>query len=91
MLSQKQLKDVCLLHDDSFKKCRYLSQDEQSPNKYYCMKKSALASTIDLEVDSFIKECKKRNVNPKQEKVPLGNNCLGYPIMRHIEQGYDKV
>ena len=34
-------------------------------------------------------ECQKRNKNPLDEKFPLGDNCGGYPILRHIEQGYD--
>jgi hypothetical protein len=90
MLSAKQLKDVCLLQDNTHKKCRYLSHDENDASKYYCMKKSSRANEINTEVDEFVRETKKKGKDPKKQNLPLGDNCQGYPILRNIEQGYDK-
>lgn len=90
MLSQKQLKDVCLLNDGTYKKCRYLSQDESDFSKYYCLKKTANAQHIDIELDDFVRESLSKGKDPKKDNVPLGNNCNGYPLLRHLEQGYDK-
>jgi hypothetical protein len=90
MLSQKQLKDVCLAYDSTYKKCRYVSQDENDYTKYYCLKKTAKASDIDVELSDFVKDIKKKGKDPKKENVPLGDNCKGYPLLRYLEQGYDK-
>lgn len=90
MLSQKQLRDVCLAFDPSFQKCRYLSQDENDYSKFYCLKKTARANEIDVELDDFIRDARKKGKDPKKENVPLGDNCKGYPLLRHLEQGYDK-
>jgi len=90
MLSQKQLRDVCLVYDGTYKKCRYLSQDENDYSKYYCLKRTAKAHDIDVELDDFVRDTRKKGKNPLKENVPLGDNCKGYPLLRHIEQGYDK-
>jgi len=90
MLSKKQLQDVCLFNDKSHNKCRYLSQDDNDYTKYYCLKKNSEAQAIDKEVNSFIRECNRKGKNPYAENVPMGNNCKGYPLLKFIEQGYDK-
>lgn len=90
MLSKKQLQDVCLLYDGTYKKCRYLDQDENDWTKWYCLKKSAAKTKIDTELDDFVRDCRKKGKDPKKENVPLGDNCAGYPILRYIEQGYDQ-
>lgn len=90
MLSLKQLQDVCLLHTNSHRKCRYLAQDDDDPYKYYCVKKSSKKVDIDDETEDHFKECKKKGTDPYVQGVPLGDNCDGYPILKHIEQGYDK-
>lgn len=89
MLSLKQLKDVCLVNDNTFSKCRYLSQDENDYTKWYCLKRTAKALDIDAELDDFVRECRKKGRDPRKENVPLGDNCAGYPLLRHINQGYD--
>lgn len=89
MLSQKQLRDVCLVYDTTFQKCRYLSQDENDYTKFYCLKKTARANDIDVELDDFIRDTRKKGKDPRKENVPLGDNCQGYPLLRHINQGYD--
>jgi hypothetical protein len=90
MLSQKQLRDVCLVYDGTYKKCRYLSQDENDWTKWYCLKKSARGREIDVELDEFVRESRKKGKDPRKDNVPLGDNCQGYPVLRHIEQGYDQ-
>lgn len=90
MLSEKHLKDVCLMYDQTHRKCRYLSQDDLDYSKFHCLKLSNEAAAIDEEVDEFLKECRSKNKNPNNEGVPLGDNCPGYLILRNIEQGFDK-
>lgn len=90
MLSEKHLKDVCLLYDQTCKKCRYLSQDEMDYNKFHCLKLSGEAAEIDEEIEEFFQECKNKNKNPYAEDLPLGDNCAGFLVLRNIEQGYDK-
>lgn len=90
MLSLKQLKDVCLVNDNSSDKCRYLAQDENDYTKYYCVKKMASkAHEIDAELDDYVKNLRQKGKDPTKENVPLGDNCAGYPLLRNIEQGYD--
>ena len=90
MLSQKQIQDVCLVQDTSSAKCRYLSIDDEDYSKHYCLKKCAEAKAIDGSVNQFIKDYQRKGKDPYKEKVPLGNNCKGYPLLKFIEQGYDK-
>lgn len=90
MLSQKHLKDVCLIGDNTYRKCRYLAEDENDVNKYYCLKKSSKAKDIDIEVQDFLMEMQRKGKDPKKEITPIGNNCSGYLVLRHKEQGYDK-
>lgn len=89
-LSLKQLNDVCLLNSGDYRRCRYLAQDDLDSNKWYCMKLSAGKSEIDLEAHEFLEEMKRKMVDPKKQGAPLGDNCSGYPILKFIEQGYDK-
>ena len=90
MLSKKQLKDVCLYDDATHRKCRFLAIDENGSNKYFCLKLSSQAKDINQEVDEYIKHCRKKGKDPYAENLPLGNNCKGYPVLRDLEQGYDK-
>lgn len=89
MLSLKQLKDICLVNDGTHKKCRYLAQDENDYTKFYCIKKTAKAQELDAELSDFIKEARKKGKDPLKDNVPLGDNCNGYPLLRHLMQGYD--
>lgn len=70
-------------------RCRYLAHDDNDPNIWYCQKKNK-KSEIDDEINEFIKEQKSKGVDPYSVNVPLGNNCEGYPILKHIVQGYDQ-
>ncbi len=89
-LSLKQLHDVCLLYSGDYRRCRYLAQDDNDSSKWYCLKKNAKRQDIDDETQEFLKELKKKGTDPRKQGYPLGDNCTGYPILKHIEQGYDK-
>jgi hypothetical protein len=91
MLSSKQLKDVCLAEIHDHRQCRYLAQDEMDWSKWYCCKKvEAKKRKIDAAIDKYLRECKKNGSDPYSNGVPLGDNCAGYPIFRHIQQGCDQ-
>jgi len=90
MLSKNHLKDVCLADSNSHDKCRYLAEDENERGKYHCLKKSSKAKDIDIEVQDFLAEMQMKGKDPKKQNVPIGNNCSGYVVLRHKEQGYDK-
>jgi hypothetical protein len=89
-LSLKQLQDVCLLYSGNYKRCRYLAQDDTDSTKWYCLKKSSKRSDIDDETYEFLKELKKKGLDASKQGIPLGDNCDGFPILKHIDQGYDK-
>ena len=80
MLSLKHLVDVCLLgSSNKIKTCRYLRNDELDENKWYCQKLQPNSkSKIDKQVDC-----------DSGSEIPCGNNCPGYPLLKHITQGYD--
>jgi hypothetical protein len=88
-LSKKQLQDKCLLWSGSYKRCRYLAQDDNDWSKWYCLKLTAKKAEIDVETEEFIKDTRKKGQDPKKANIPLGDNCQGYPILKFIEQGYD--
>jgi len=79
-----------MLYSGNHKRCRYLAQDDTDSNKWYCLKKSTKKSEIDDETVEFLKELKKKQLDPYKQGIPLGDNCDGYPVLKHIEQGYDK-
>lgn len=94
MLSKKHLNDICLLggiNGKPFRQCRYLAQDDKDWGVYYCVKhKKAEKAKIDKKIAQFLQECAQNKKDPRQENCPVGNNCDGYPILKHVEQGYDK-
>lgn len=88
MLSQKQLQNICLLGRRDNKSCRYLYQDDVDYRKWYCSKLlRGKKERVDGAVDDFIAECKKQGIDPSSRAVPLGDNCPGFPILKHIIQG----
>lgn len=88
-LSNKQLKDVCLLWGNA-KQCIYLDEDNDDGNRVnVCKKLSVFKSIIDGEVMEFLNEMKKSGQDPAFQGVPLGNNCRGYIVLKVKEQGYD--
>jgi hypothetical protein len=88
MLSQKQLCNVCLMGKRNCKTCRYLYNDDVHYQKWYCSKLlSVKKKKIDDAVADFLRECKKQGVDPKSKAVPLGDNCQGFPVLKHVVQG----
>jgi hypothetical protein len=84
-LSNKHLEDICLLNcSDSSKVCRYLNNDELDESKWYCQKlQPKMKSKIDLSIVSIRKG--------KRKGTPSGDNCPGYPLLKHVRQGYDQA
>jgi hypothetical protein len=64
--------------------CRYLSEDEFQANIYFCLKKTSRKTVIDEMVE------KSKKINKDIKDLPIGDNCKGYPLLRHVEVGYDK-
>jgi hypothetical protein len=89
MLSLKQLQDVCLVHGGS-QQCRYLFQDDNQWDRWYCKKKRPVEKAkIDKKADEMVAECLKKKVDPDKHGFPLGDNCAGYPVLKTVPQGYD--
>ena len=89
MLSQKQLADVCLLYTGNERQCRYLEEDGRTWD-WHCTKLRAVTKNKrDATCATFLSECQTKGIDPQKQGVPLGDNCSGYPILKHLEQGYD--
>ena len=89
MISEKHLEDVCMRNCGS-KTCRYLYNDDLNPNQWNCNKLRPIEKVkIDVSLENFIRDCKKRKINPKNLSQPMGDNCEGFLIMKNIKQGYD--
>jgi hypothetical protein len=90
MLSKLQLQNVCLVYDPS-DKCMFLKEDDLQYGVYHCMKHRPIEKAkIEKQVKLFLADCKKKGIDPAQQGAGLGDNCSGYPVMKHKEQGYDK-
>jgi hypothetical protein len=84
-LSNKHLEDICLLNSsDASKVCRYLRNDEFNQNNWYCQK---LQPKVKSKIDSSLVVIRKG----KRREIPAGDNCHGYPLLKHIKQGYDQT
>lgn len=90
MLTKKHLHDVCLLYSGDSNRCRFLTQDESNYLQWHCLKLTARKNDIDVEVNTFIRDSRRKGQDPTKQGLPLGDNCDGYPVMRHTEHGYDK-
>jgi hypothetical protein len=93
-LSKKQLDDVCLCHSGDYRTCRYLREIRIDGvalgNQYYCQKlRPDEKKKLDEKLDKFVKDCKKRNLDPIQQNIPMGDNCPGYAPLKLVKQGYD--
>jgi hypothetical protein len=90
-LSQKHLEDVCMLYSGDSRTCRYLIDDDQGHGKWYCLKmRPEECKKINLRLREFLRDCKKKGIDPISQNIPLGDNCQGYLLLRDLEQGYDK-
>lgn len=83
-LTENHIRHVCLLgSEDVTKTCRYLMNDELEPDKWYCLK---MMAEDKADIDQVVELWSSR---PKSGPVPSGDNCQGYPLFKHIPQGYD--
>lgn len=80
-LSDLHVINVC--HKKDAPVCRYLSEDEFNSGKYYCLKKTKRKNVIDEMIEK--KKLAKKNL----DNMPVGDNCPGYPLLRHVTVGYD--
>lgn len=88
MLSKKQLEVVCMLGCGDSRECRYLRDEPQSYDMYNCYKmRPNEKKKIDLKVEEYLRDCKKKGTDPYAQGVPLGDNCPGQPILKHITTG----
>jgi hypothetical protein len=86
-LSARHLQDVCLLGEaDKNKTCRYLRNDDLDESKWYCQK---LQQRIKSKIDKNILAMKERVGSSLSINMPSGDNCSGYPLLKHVVQGYD--
>ena len=86
-LSNKHVVDVCLCYFAK-EQCRYL--DSGDDGKYYCLKQSPSdKKTVDRKLKETLEEYIKDGGDINDLELPIGNNCKGYPILKHVEQGYD--
>ena len=89
MLSKKHMQKYCLIDDETYRRCRYLEEDDFVLGKNQCMKHTSQKDAIDDEIQSLINICIKKNIDPTQENIAMGDNCQGYLPLKHLEQGYD--
>ena len=89
-LTKAHVTDICLWNENDHTTCRYCAQDDFDSTKFYCIKQSAKKAIADSEVQDYLKKMKSSGQDPNKQGYPLGDNCQGYPIMQHIDQGYDK-
>lgn len=78
-LTRAQLQDVCGLYsnDDT---CIYLKHD-RTEGCYVCLKKHKKSKeTVDKIIAKGLKDGTIKDFN---------DNCPGYPLLKHIQQGYD--
>ncbi len=89
-LTPKQVKDVCFIQG-RHKTCRYLDEEDDGTGKIVdiCRKLSGHKSIIDKEVDEFLDELAQKNLDPKSQGIPIGDNCQGYLPLVALPQGYD--
>ena len=84
-LTNLHLEQVCLMqHIDALKTCRYLVCDELEEGKWHCQKmRVETKAKIDRELSML------DNESIVKLGIPAGDNCGGFPLMKHIMQGFD--
>ena len=89
MLSQKQLQDICLMFIGDHRQCRYLQEDPMAW-RWYCVKhKQSAKKRLDDNISKFVAECNEAGIDSRSQGLAMGDNCQGYPIFKHLIQGYD--
>ena len=96
MLSEKQVEDVCLPFVCnanggimSSAQCRYCVFDYSGTTQCHKLSKSA-RDNIDKKIEKLKQEAVTQGVSLDDIGEPTGDNCPGFPIMRYVEQGYNK-
>lgn len=89
MISKNHMQKYCLIDDMSYRRCRYLAEDDFVLGKHQCMKHTTQKDAIDEELNSLISISFKKNLDPKEENIPMGDNCQGYLPLKYVVQGYD--
>jgi len=88
MLTDKQLSDVCLVHNFlglMSDMCRYCVYEGGSFN---CAKLSiSKKNKIDEECNKIMMDAIKRNVSLSTIGHKFGDNCQGFPFLPNIKQG----
>ena len=91
MLSKLQLENICMCNAKDSRTCKYLADDDVVFGRYYCFKQRPVEkANIDTILNKYIKDCESKGTDPFDSNIPLGDNCAGYPVLKYIEQGYDK-
>jgi|APGre2960657373_1045057.scaffolds.fasta_scaffold01449_13 hypothetical protein len=83
-LSELHVLHVCDVTSPDQNACRYLSEDMLYNNVYQCLKLTGQKRIIDESINEYLAK------NNLTQKLSLGDNCCGYPILRHKTVGYDK-
>jgi hypothetical protein len=84
-LTNRHLAEVCLLHhSDPVCTCRYLANDELDETKWYCQK---LRKEESRKINESLAEIS--NKSKVRMGIPSGDNCPGYPVLKHLPQGFD--
>ena len=83
MLSDNHLEKVCM-YGSGTKQCRFL--DNLNTGDCVCLKQTPQAITINSKVNTHIQSRKAKQLKPA---IPVGNNCSGYTMLKHVLQGYD--
>jgi len=86
-LSELHVLNVCKKNAGD-KECRYLSSDGIDDDVFQCLKLTTQKKTID---DMVEKHADKKGSAGYffQNDPPLGDNCQGYPVLRHKIIGFD--
>ena len=83
-LSDLHVVHVCNLQSKSNDGCRYLSEDSLINGVYHCLKLTGQKRQIDDAVADHIR------TDSSDDRVPLGDNCPGYPVLQHATVGDDR-
>lgn len=83
-LSDLQVFHVCKMNVSNNQTCRYLSEDIIFQGSYQCLKLTGQKPHIDEAVSDYISS------RVSEDDVPVGDNCPGYPVLRHAVVGFDK-
>ena len=83
-LSDLQVLHVCKMNASSSQTCRYLSEDIIVQGSFQCLKLTGQKLVIDEAVADYV------STSVSQDDVPIGDNCPGYPVLRHAIVGFDR-